>query len=480
MPRFSLIVTTTDRPSLLPASIRSALEIDFGDFEILVSDNYSRIPASEILADLKDPRVRIIRTDCRLPLADHWEFAWKHVRGEYAMNLGDDNALHPGILTFADRAIRQHDLDVLSWRVCAYFHPDWDVVYGPLPNQGNVLGIDNGTTGQLYHCDAAAVIKHFCRELRLSGCFPCMLNLLFRKASADLVRERAGRFYWAPCADISSSYFLLGVTQPGRYAFYDAFGAIGGRSRDSNLASALSKGKSSRRYQEYVGEYQGQELLPYHEPKFNSVTNTLAAPISQAKALMPEYFAAHDFDGRTLARRTIEDMYVDRTVPWYDDPHYTADVEQFIASLPLSDAAEIEAYRDGCRARMRRVDSGDEAPPNYVRNSRDAHIPLIKFLRSGNLKDIAFAWRLLRQTGRNPLGKYWVSGGTTYVDMGLFGSRDIADAARALPRVLENFDRHDDAFVKYYRGLSILGEALTGARPDSSLAVGSEETAEVR
>ena len=232
MPRFSLIVTTTDRPSLLPACVRSALEMDFEDFELLVSDNFSQIPASEILAGVKDERLRIIRTDRRLPLADHWEFAWKHVRGEYVMNLGDDNALHPGILSFADRTIREHDLDILSWRACAYFHPDWNIVYGPLPDRGNILGIDIGTTGQLYHCRSEAVVEHFCRELRLSGCFPCMLNLLFRKATADMVHERAGRFYWAPCADISSSYLMLGVARAGGYAYYDAFGAIGGRSRD--------------------------------------------------------------------------------------------------------------------------------------------------------------------------------------------------------------------------------------------------------
>ena len=151
------------------------------------------------------------------------------------MNLGDDNALHPGILSFADRTIREHDLDILSWRACAYFHPDWNIVYGPLPDRGNILGIDIGTTGQLYHCRSEAVVEHFCRELRLSGCFPCMLNLLFRKATADMVHERAGRFYWAPCADISSSYLMLGVARAGGYAYYDAFGAIGGRSRDSNL-----------------------------------------------------------------------------------------------------------------------------------------------------------------------------------------------------------------------------------------------------
>jgi glycosyltransferase involved in cell wall biosynthesis len=462
MPRFSLIVTTTDRPSLLPACVRSTLEMSFDDFELLVSDNFSKIPATELLAGVKDERLRIIRTERRLPLADHWEFAWKHVHGEYVMNLGDDNALHPGILTFADRVIREHDLDIVSWRACTYFHPDWNVVYGPLPDRGNILGVDVGTTGQLYHCLSEAVVEHFCRELRLSGCFPCMLNLLFRKATADMVHERAGRFYWAPCADISSSYLMLGAARPGGYAYYDAVGAIGGRSRDSNLASALSGGKSSRRYYEYVGEYQNQDLLPLHEPKFVSITNTIAAVISQAKATLPDYFGARDFDRRMLARRTVEDMYVDRTVPWFDDPRYLAEVDQFIASLPPSEAAETAAYRDECRARRLQADKAGSSAAEG-RNSRGA---IARFLPGARLRDIEFAWRLFLQTGGNPLGKYWISGGTTYVDMSLYGGHDIADAARILPQVLASFDRYNETFSNYHRQIGMLGDVMAAVPLD--------------
>ena len=106
-----------------------------------------------------------------MPVADHWEWVWEHVRGEFVMYLGDDNALHPDILKFADRAIPEHDLDVLSWRACTYFHPDLNITYGPLPNCGNILGIDAGTTVSFIAATRRKCCAMFCRQLRLVRLF---------------------------------------------------------------------------------------------------------------------------------------------------------------------------------------------------------------------------------------------------------------------------------------------------------------------
>jgi glycosyltransferase involved in cell wall biosynthesis len=458
MRRFSIVLTTCDRPNLLVPGVRAMLETHFDDFELIVSDNFSKQHVDDILADINDKRLRVIRTDRRLPVADHWEWVWEHVGGEFVMYLGDDNALHPDILEFADHAIREHDLDVLSWRACTYFHPDWNITYGPLPNCGNIVGIDAGTTRALYRCDAAEVLRAFCRQLRLSGCFPCMLNFLFRKVDAEAIRQRMGRFFWAPNPDISASYLILGTARPGRYAYYDAIGGIGGRSRHSNLASLLSRGKATQRLDEFVAEHRGQDVFPNHSPKFIAISNGLAATISQAKHAMPDRFGGYQFDPKTLARRTIDDLYVDRTVPWDDDPAFLAAVDAFINSLPTTDAAEVFVYRDECRARLRQQDV--QVAASYIRNSHEARPRLLDFWRHAGLASKSNAWRLFRETGRNPLGQHWVSGGTSYVDMTLFGGQDIADAARNLPRLLAHFDHYGDGFAKHHRDIGMLGDTL--------------------
>jgi glycosyltransferase involved in cell wall biosynthesis len=464
VPRFSLVMTTTDRPSLLPAGVRAALAQDFDDFELIVSDNFSKIPATEILKSVWDRRVRIIRTDRRLSVSDHWEFAWEHIRGEYVMYLGDDNALHPSILSFADRAISDYDLDLVSWRVCTYFHPDWNIAYGALPSRGNIMFIDVGTTQKLYVCNGREVLAHFCQHLRTYGCFACMLNCLFRKSIVDEARAKAGRIFLGGVPETSSSFIVIGMARPDGYAFFDGFGAIAGRSRDSAFASMLSGGKASRRHHEYVEEFRGGDLLPLHEPKFLAISNMLAGTISQVRSLLPEYFAQYDFDRAVLARKTIDDLYVDRTVPWVDNPNLLAQVDQFINSLPAPVAADISAYRDECRARWEEAGNVAPAPPN----AQNAPESLLDSLRKVDRK---FAWQLFRDTGRNPLGRYWISGGTTCIDMSLYGGRDIADAVWNFGRVLKHFDRYDEGFAHYYRQLGMLRESLAIEPPHKRAGV---------
>lgn len=460
MPRFSLVLSTCDRPSLLAPGVQAALEMKFDDFELIVSDNFSKIPARDLLAGFDDKRLQIIRTDRRLPVSDHWEFAFQHVRGEFVMYVGDDNALHPEILALADRAIREHNLEVVSWRVAAYFHPDWNITYGPMPNRGNVVGVDAGTTNKLYLAREDEVLRQFCRNLRLSGCFPCMVNFVFPKARADAVRERTGRFFWAPNPDIAATYFVLGTIDPGRYGFFDGFGAIGGRSVDSNLATLLSRGKNSRRAYEYFEDYADQDCLPHHDIKYVTVSNALAATISQGRTLIPDRFGRYQFDRRTLGLRTVDDMYVDRTVPWVDDQRFLADVEKYFESLPADVAAEVRSYRDQCVARQQEADAKGDPQPRFIRNSDEASRALLAFWRKANWQAWPLDWQLYRETGRNPLGRHWEAGGTTYVDMRLYAGQTIADAARSLPRILDRFDKPGDAFLAHHRGIGMLGREL--------------------
>src|SRR5262249_32173395 len=110
--------------------------------------------------------------------------------------------------------------------------------------------------------------------------------------------------------------------------------------------------------------------------------------------------------------------------------------------------------------RMLERDKAGSIVAQYVRNSDEARMTLFEFWQKADSESRVLAWRLFRRTGRNPLGRYWSSEATTYVDMSLYGGHDIADAARSLPDVLVHFDRQRDGFAAYYRQTGMLGDFL--------------------
>jgi glycosyltransferase involved in cell wall biosynthesis len=433
MPRVSLVMTTTDRQALLPAAIRSVLAMRFDDYELIVSDNFSQPSAEPIVSGFGDPRIRYLRTDRRLHLTDHWEFAWRQVRGDFVMYLGDDNALHPDILNYAMGAIAAHGFELMAWRVCTYFHPGWDIAYATLPRRGNILTFEPGTTGRLYRGDPAKILRAYADELRMPGCFPNMLNCLYSRAHAERLRRAAGPLFWPLAPDVGISCILLGTIRPDGLGFLDAYAAIGGRSRDSNFAAFLSRGKHSRRVRDLMDEYRGVDYLPHHPVKFRSMSNILAATLSQAFALFPRQFEAYRYSPRMLALRTIDDIYALEINPWADDPAFLDEIEAFLGSLPAAVREEALAHRVAC-LRQR-----DEAAAAAARAADDAAV--------------AQAQRL------------WTVGPTYHVDMAAFGARDIADSAAALPRVLDVLDRTSARFVERNRAAGCLAEALTGAGP---------------
>jgi hypothetical protein len=140
-------------------------------------------------------------------------------------------------------------------------------------------------------------------------------------------------------------------------------------------------------------------------------------------------------------------------------------VDQFISSLPASAAAEIFAYRDECKKRMQEADPTALRPPGSIRNSDEARASLGNFWRTADPEHRRLASRLVREIRRNPIGKFWISGGTTCIDMSLYDARDIADTARNFPRLLAHFDRYDEGFANYYRQIGMLGETLAADPP---------------
>jgi hypothetical protein len=97
-PRFSVIICTYNRPTLVRRAVTSVLAQSREDFEVLVVDDHSTPPAQEALADIKDPRLLCLRQPHNQGVAGSTNLGLASARGDYVCILNDDDLFLPDFL----------------------------------------------------------------------------------------------------------------------------------------------------------------------------------------------------------------------------------------------------------------------------------------------------------------------------------------------------------------------------------------------
>jgi glycosyltransferase involved in cell wall biosynthesis len=99
MPRFSILTATRGRPQILREALVSSLAQDYADFEHLVVDDASEDDdAAEVVRELRDPRIRLLRLKTSRGPAGARNAALAEARGEFCAVLDDDDVMLPGRL----------------------------------------------------------------------------------------------------------------------------------------------------------------------------------------------------------------------------------------------------------------------------------------------------------------------------------------------------------------------------------------------
>ena len=116
MPAVSIITPTYNHPAMLRECVESVLAQTVSDWEQIVIDDGSDTPAREILADFKDPRIRILRQPHLgiSHLADTYNLALGNARGTIVAVLEDDDLWPASKLEYQVRHFAEHDV-IFSW-----------------------------------------------------------------------------------------------------------------------------------------------------------------------------------------------------------------------------------------------------------------------------------------------------------------------------------------------------------------------------
>jgi glycosyltransferase involved in cell wall biosynthesis len=96
-PKVTVLVPVFNRERLVEDAIRSVIEQDFDDFELLLVDDGSTDRTPEVLASWKerDPRVSVVTSPANQGLAAACNVGLAHARGKYVARLDSDDLMLP-------------------------------------------------------------------------------------------------------------------------------------------------------------------------------------------------------------------------------------------------------------------------------------------------------------------------------------------------------------------------------------------------
>ena len=351
-PRFSIVIPTRNRAHLLPFALRSALEQEFDDYEVVVVANDCTDGTRDVVRDMQDGRVRYFETPTMLSMPDNWDYAWTKARGTYVTYLSDDDALAPSALSHLARYAIDGEPPIVSWEDATYYYPDW---HDEQLRNLLLIFFRNATPIEDVSTD---VYRKLCArfEFPWQSTLPKMLNCVVHRPAFETWREKLGRLFPPICPDYSFAWLACHLFETVRVVHRPlSVRGISVASRGSNAGL----GDAGR---EFLDEFDDLDFFDGLPTRVPTTMNLIAATLLRANRMLEKHGVTHElFDrqayllavAKQLRERESEDLLPNRTAYF---PDLLADAESIsvelrqainsILTAPSTLVAETESIRD--------------------------------------------------------------------------------------------------------------------------------------
>lgn len=219
MPKVSIIIPTLNRAHLLKSALKSALEQDYKNLEIVVCDDFSEDNTKEVVEAFNDKRIVYIRAEKRLNISDTFEFALEKAEGEYITFLADTAYLLEHSISTAMQEIEKFNTKIAMWRNYRYCSPDWLEF-----RRRNTLQIPKVTL-KSYLLNSKIYLERFYNNIR-EPIVPRSINSLCHRSIIEKAINIQGRFFSHPTPDYTSTVSML--INSDEFLFIDKLLYIGG------------------------------------------------------------------------------------------------------------------------------------------------------------------------------------------------------------------------------------------------------------
>lgn len=223
-PFFSVVIPTRNRANRLSLAVRSVLNQTFGDFEVIVSDNFSADETPQIGRGFEDGRVKYFRSEKPLSIGESFEFAASHARGEYISFLSDDDAQAKIFLETCRRLIEREKAQIVTCPLTPYYAIDTynygrdikkeSLVVLPYSRKVTVLDRRESVNALFSSIRLTAGSK---REISVR--FPQLVNSVYHGSIVEKVKRRVPKLFPVLGSDIYTTTLFFNVIE--RFCFVD-------------------------------------------------------------------------------------------------------------------------------------------------------------------------------------------------------------------------------------------------------------------
>lgn len=277
-PLFSIIIPTRNRAHLLRYAVESALSQQFGDYEIVVSDNFSGDDTKRAAEQAGSHRVRYVRTEKTLAMPDSWEFALSHSRGEWVTVLCDDSVLGASLLKDTAAIIDRENPPAVSWPYALYYHPSW-----PDASKRNILKY-LPFNGKRTKESAAKDLKKLYKGIALSTTSPSLYKAFCRRDVIEKIQSRTPKIFLPPAPDYSSAAAILFTLKS--FVYLNRPYTIMGTAKES-IGESHNQYRGDA-FKKYLSEFSEEKLLAHVPTQLLNLRNFIAEALLRTAEAMGE------------------------------------------------------------------------------------------------------------------------------------------------------------------------------------------------
>ncbi|MFC5448777.1 glycosyltransferase [Paenibacillus aestuarii] len=315
-PFISILVPTRNAAEVIKYTLKTCVEQEYNNYEIIVSDNSSlgNDETKKVVEEINSNKIKYYRTPEEYAMVENFEHAYNKSSGEYLIIIGSDDGLMLHSLNTLSEIIKQMKNPLsISWEAVAYGWPKVAInsirngLFIPYPTQKGNINCD--------YLDQSMLKSVLNFEQRYSVLPMFYYNSIIKRELAEEVKKLTGKVFIANSPDVYTGMVFAYLQK--KYLYINMPMTIGGSSERSN---GINVGRLLYKQQESGNDVffevqkiknLNQDLHSFHAPYFAAEESAVAMCSAIAKQVFN--ISGNDFDinRRNFYKKCTSHLFAD-------------------------------------------------------------------------------------------------------------------------------------------------------------------------